>query len=109
MKRVVELAVLVVAAGSPGLAAAGDIDDSHAQRAPPSFVPTSSRQRVGVISGEAEGEYVAVQGKECGVPGAFFRSLGGASTNEVGGWEARFFVRTKTQLRAAWGKDVSST
>jgi hypothetical protein len=54
-------------------------------------------------------EYVAVQGKECGIPGAFFRSLWGASTNEGGGWEARFFLRTKTVLRAVSGNDVSPT
>lgn len=51
--------------------------------------------------------YVAVQGKECGVPGAFFRGLWSASTNEGGSWEVRFFLRTKTVLRAVSGKDVS--
>jgi hypothetical protein len=52
-------------------------------------------------------EYVAVQGKECGVPGAFYRSLWGASTRENGSWEAEFYLRTRTVLRAVSGRDVS--
>jgi hypothetical protein len=50
---------------------------------------------------------VTVQGKECGVPGAFFRSLSVANTNEAGGWEAELSLNTKTVLRAVSGKQVS--
>ena len=80
-------------------------------RAYPTIVSLSQDQRV-IVSGELlpprADEYVAVEGKECGVPGAFFRSLWGASTNQGGGWEAEFYVRTKTVLHAVSGKDVSS-
>jgi hypothetical protein len=74
--------------------------------------PTITRlDQLIIVSGELlpakANEYVAVQGKECGVPGAFYRSLWGASTNEGGGWEAEFFVRTKTVLRAVSGSEVS--
>jgi hypothetical protein len=79
-------------------------------RAYPSIVNTGAGQRV-IVSGELTpakaNESVTVQGKECGVPGAFFRGLWGASTNEGGGWEAEFYVRTKTALRAVSGDDVS--
>ena len=50
---------------------------------------------------------VTVQGKECGIPGAFFRSLWVASTNEAGGWEADLSLNTKTVLRAVSGQQVS--
>ena len=50
---------------------------------------------------------VTVQGKECGVPGAFFRSLWVSSTNGAGGWEAELSLNTKTVLRAVSGKQVS--
>ncbi len=43
---------------------------------------------LGAISSGAEGEYVVVKGKECGIPGAFFRGLGGATTLAGGGYEA---------------------
>ena len=42
------------------------------------------RRRAGPISSGAEGEYVSVTGKECGIPGAFFRALGGATTRRAG-------------------------
>jgi hypothetical protein len=99
--------IALVLAGVLGLGFRADSDDISI-RAYPTIL--TFEQRV-IVSGEklpAKGEeYVAVQGKECGVPGAFFRSLWGASTNEGGGWEAEFYVRTKTVLRAVSGKDVS--
>ncbi len=57
---------------------------------------------VGDISSGAEGEYVVVKGKECGIPGAFFRGLGGGTTLAGGRYEASVLVRTKTTLRAEW-------
>ena len=64
---------------------------------------------VGQISTGAEGEYVVVKGKECGIPGAFFRALGGATTMAGGTYEASVLVRTKTTLRAEWKTSTSST
>jgi hypothetical protein len=49
-----------------------------------------------------------VTGKECGIPGAFFRALGGATTAAGGTYEVSVPVRTKTTLRAKW-KDATST
>ena len=57
---------------------------------------------LGAISSGAEGEYVVVKGKECGIPGAFFRGLGGATTAAGGRYEASVPIRTKTTLRAEW-------
>jgi hypothetical protein len=100
-------AVALAAIGLLGLGFKADTDDItiHAYPGVVTF-----DQRV-IVSGELTpakaDEYVAVQGKECGLPGAFFRSLWGASTNEGGGWEAEFYVRTKTALRAVSGNDVS--
>lgn len=94
-------------AGLLGLGFKADTDDItiHAY---PGVLTFDQRVIVsGVLTPARADEYVAVQGKECGVPGAFYRSLWGASTNEGGGWEAEFYVRTKTVLRAVSGKDVS--
>jgi hypothetical protein len=64
----------------------------------------------GQISSGAANEYVAVQGKECGVPGAGFRSITGALTTEDGRWTAPpQYLQSTTKLRAAWGDDVSAT
>jgi hypothetical protein len=56
----------------------------------------------GTISSGAEGEYVAVTGKECGIPGASFRAIGGATTTAGGAWETTANVNTTTTLRAEW-------
>ena len=64
---------------------------------------------LGEISGGAEGEYVVVKGKECGIPGAFFRGLGGATTLPGGRYEASVPIRTKTTLRAEWKEATSPT
>jgi hypothetical protein len=64
-----------------------------------------------VVSGELlpakANKPVTVQGKECGVPGAFFRGLLSATTDEGGGWEANLSINTKTVIRAVSGSDVS--
>jgi hypothetical protein len=77
-------------------------------RAYPSIV--KSDQRV-IVSGNVDGakpnQSVIVQGKECGVPGAFFRALWGASTDEGGAWTAEFYMRTTTVLRAVSGDELS--
>ena len=65
-----------------GVAAAGILADSVTLQ-PRATVLRTNEFSVGVlgaISSGAEGEYVAVHGKECGIPGAFFRGLGGATT-----------------------------
>jgi hypothetical protein len=62
----------------------------------------------GQISSTAANEYVAVQGKECGVPGIGFRSITGASTSEGGHWTApALYLQTTTTVRAVW-KDERS-
>lgn len=102
--------VALVAGGLFGLGLGADSDDITIT-AYPGIVHVGEEHVIvsGILTPARADEYVAVQGKECGVPGAFFRSLWGASTNEGGGWEARFFLRTKTVLRAVSGTDVSPT
>ena len=63
---------------------------------------------VGNISSGVEGEYVVVKGKECGIPGAFFRGLGGGTTMANGAYEASVQIRTRTTIRAEW-KNATST
>jgi hypothetical protein len=101
------LAVLGLLLASLGLGFGADQDDITI-RTYPSIVNWDQRVIVsGIVTPAKANESVTVQGKECGVPGVFFRSLWGASTNEGGGWEAEFYVRTKTVLRAVSGSDVS--
>ena len=50
-----------------------------------------------------------MKGKECGIPGAFFRGLGGATTMAGGRYEASVLIRTKTTLRAEWKEATSPT
>jgi hypothetical protein len=61
----------------------------------------------GALLSAKANESVTVQGKACGVPGAFFQGLSNATTNEGGGWEASLSLNTKTVLRAVSGSDVS--
>jgi hypothetical protein len=99
----------LVAALLAGLATAAVLADSVTMRTR-ATVLRSGEFSVGVsgtISNGAEGEYVTVRGLECGVPGAFFRGIGGATTTAGGSWEASVFVRTKTTFRAEW-KDAKS-
>jgi hypothetical protein len=108
MKRAL-FAYGLVAASLASLAAAGPLADSVTMRAR-STVLRTGEFGVGVygtISSGAAGEYVAVTGKECGIPGAFFRALGGATTTEGGNWETSANVNTTTTLRAEW-KDAKS-
>jgi hypothetical protein len=105
------LACGLVAASVAGLAAAGVLADSVTLR-PRASVLRSGEFGVGVlgeISSGAEGEYVVVTGKECGIPGAFFRGLGGATTLAGGQYEASVPIRTKTILRAEWKEAKSAT
>jgi hypothetical protein len=54
-----------------------------------------------VASGQAN-ELVTVQGKECGVPGAFFRSLAGTQTTAGGSWTVQQYLQSTASLRAVW-------
>lgn len=110
MRRAVAILSLV-AASIAGLATAAGLADSVTLQ-PRAGVIRSSEYSVGVlgqISSGAEGEYVVVKGKECGIPGAFFRGLGGATTAAGGTYEASVQVRTKTTLRAEWKGATSAT
>jgi hypothetical protein len=108
MKRAV-IASGLLAATAAGLAAAGVLADSITLQ-PRATVLRSDEYSVGVvgdISSGAEGEYVVVKGKECGIPGAFFRAISGGTTLPGGRYEASVPVRTRTTLRAEW-KDATS-
>jgi hypothetical protein len=101
----------LVALSLAGLAAAAAVADNVTMR-PRATVLRSGEYSVGVlgsISNGAEGEYVAVRGKECGIPGAFFRGIGGATTAAGGSYEASVPIRTKTTLRAEWKEATSPT
>jgi hypothetical protein len=108
MRRAVASAALV-AAVLAGLATAASIADSVTMR-PRASVVRSGEYSVGVlgaVSSGTEGEYVAIKGKECGIPGAFFRGIGGATTTGGGAYEASVPIRTTTTIRAEW-KDAAS-
>ena len=110
MRRAVAAAGLFAAALA-GLAAAGVLVDSVTLQ-PRATVLRTNEFSVGVlgaISSGAEGEYVVVKGKECGIPGAFFRGLSGATTLAGGQYEASVPIRTKTTLRAEWKAAQSAT
>jgi len=110
MRRAVAIFSLV-AVSLAGLATAAAVADSITMR-PRATVIRSGEFSVGVlgaISSGAEGEYVVVKGKECGIPGAFFRGLGGATTVAGGTYEASVLIRTKTTLRAEWKEAASPT
>ena len=108
--RLVALASVFIAALA-GLATAGILADSVTLQARATVLRTNefSVGVLGEISGGAEGEYVVVKGKECGIPGAFFRGLGGATTLPGGRYEASIPIRTKTTLRAEWKAATSPT
>jgi len=98
--------VVVLAAGL-GLGFRAD-SDAISIRAYPSIVKYNQRVIVsGVVDGARPNESVTVQGKECGVPGAFFRGLWGASTTEGGAYDAEFYLRTTSTLRAVSGSEIS--
>jgi hypothetical protein len=100
-----------VAGALAGLATAGALADSITMRASETVLRTrvSSVEASGEISSGAEGEYVTVTGKECGIPGAFFRALGGGTTLAGGRYEVSVPIRTKTTLRAEWKEAESAT
>jgi hypothetical protein len=101
----------LLAAAFGGLAAAAVHADTVTLQ-PRATLIRSSEYSVGVlgaISSGSEGEYVVVKGKECGIPGAFFRGLGGGTTLAGGRYEASVSIRTKTTLRAEWKGGTSPT
>ena len=108
MRRAFAASVLL-AATLAGIAAAGPLADSVTLQARAKVLRTGefSVGVFGQVSSGAEGEYVAVLGKECGIPGAFFRGLGGGTTTTGGHYEGSATIRTKTTLRAEW-KGASS-
>ena len=102
-------ATAVVAILSAGIAAGATTDTVTLQAR--STILRTGEFGVGVygtISG-AEGEYVAVTGKECGIPGASFRAIGGATTTAGGNWETTANINTTTTLRAVWKEAASDT
>jgi hypothetical protein len=109
MKRV--LASALAAVTLAGVAAAAPLADSVSMQARATVLRTgeSSVGVFGSISSGAEGEYVVVKGKECGIPGGFFRGLGGGTTLAGGQYETSVFIRTKTTLRAEWNAANSAT
>ena len=111
MTKAVLAAVLLVLSAISGLATAAVLADSVTMRARASVV-RSTEYSVGVLGGisnAAEGEYVSVKGKECGIPGAFFRGLGGATTVAGGTYETSVPIRTRTTLRAEWKGATTAT
>ena len=110
MSRAV-LVLSLFAGGLASLATAAVLADSVTLQ-PRAAVLRTNEFSVGVlgeISSGAEGEYVVVKGKECGIPGAFFRGLSGATTLAGGRYEASVPIRTKTTLRAEWKEAASPT
>jgi hypothetical protein len=95
-----------LAASSPGLGGTGSVT----LRARSTVIRSDERPvLLGEISSGQAGEYVAVQGKECGVPGAFFRGIAGATTTDGGGWTTdQIIQRTTTAYRAVWKHSVSA-
>ena len=110
MKRAAVLSGLVAAVAA-GAAFAAVLADSITMRVSETVLRTraASVGAAGTISSGAEGEYVTVTGKECGIPGAFFRALGGGTTLTGGGYEVSVPIRTKTTLRAEWKEAKSPT
>ena len=60
-----------------------------------------------IASGRAD-EVVTIEMKECGVPGATFREVGGFHTHGGGAWSTEWGLRTTTTFRAKWGGDTSA-
>lgn len=105
------LLVAVLALAPAAAAAAGPVADSVTMR-PRAVVVKSNEFAVGAtgaVSSGAQGEYVSITGKECGVPAGFWRALAGATTLAGGGWEASVPIRTTTTLRAEWRNATSAT
>jgi hypothetical protein len=60
-----------------------------------------------IASGRAD-EVVAIEMKECGVPGTAFREAVAAHTHGGGAWSTQWGLRTTTTFRAKWGGDTSA-
>lgn len=93
-----------------GIALAGASADSVTLQARSTVVRGDERPTLlGQISSGQAGEYVAVQGKECGIPGAFFRAMAGATTTDGGLWTTDLvYQRTTTTFRAVWRDSMSA-
>jgi hypothetical protein len=110
MRRAVTILSLV-AVSFAGLATAAVLADTVTLQ-PRASIIRSGEYSIGVVgsvSSGAEGEYVVVKGKECGIPGAFFRGLGGGTTTAGGAYEAAVAIRTRTTIRAEWKNATSAT
>jgi hypothetical protein len=111
MRAAVVVTGLATAATLVGLATAAVLADSVTMRVSETVLRTrvASVGAFGAISSGAEGGYVVITGKECGIPGAFFRALGGGTTLAGGHYEVSVPIRTKTTLRAEWKETKSPT
>jgi hypothetical protein len=105
------VASALVGATFIGLAAASPFVDSVTMQARSTVVRggENSVDVFGTISSGAEGEYVAVAGKECGIPGSSFRAVGSGTTTVGGNWEGSAAIVTTTTLRAEWKSAISDT
>jgi hypothetical protein len=63
----------------------------------------------GSIPSPTAEEKVVIEVKECGLPGADFRSLAWAYTQAGGGWSLDMGARVSSQYRAVWGDQKSAT
>jgi hypothetical protein len=107
MKRLTPAGAIVVVALAATAAAAPEsvtLAASTTIVGPPRPLVTLS----GSIASGKPSELVTVQGKECGVPGAFFRALGGTQTVAGGRWTVDQYIRTTTIFRAVWGDSRSA-
>jgi hypothetical protein len=111
MRAAVVATGLAAAATLVGLATATVLADSITMRVSETVLRTreTSVGASGTVSSGVDGDYVVITGKECGIPGAFFRALGGGTTQAGGHYEVSVPVRTKTTLRAEWKEVKSAT
>jgi hypothetical protein len=62
----------------------------------------------GSIASSRADEVVAIEMKECGVPGTAFREAAAAHTHGGGAWSTEWGLRTTTTFRAKWGGNTSA-
>ena len=105
------LASALVAVTLAGMAAAASLADSLTMQARATVLRggVDHVDVFGTVSSGAEGEYVTVTGKECGIPGPSYRALGGTTTTAGGNWETSASISTTTTLRAEWKGAVSAS
>ncbi|MGH3085117.1 MAG: hypothetical protein ACRDNP_13910, partial [Gaiellaceae bacterium] len=63
----------------------------------------------GSIASTKADEKIVIEVKECGLPGADFRSLAWAYTQAGGGWSLDMGARVSSQYRAVWGDARSAS